>query len=353
MRYTTFNLFIFASVFIFSNCLSDATTKKNTEIILSGINKVQLLDSVSASKAIVRDDLEKFFDKITAVDCAIQMKKTFPENAKRDEVVAEYLGFLQRDVSTFTKEESEFIVKAMNEAFQLCSKVNKTFFPDEILLIKSHGLAYGEDTYYTRENCIIIPKQALAKRNYDEFLKVMLHEISHVVTRTHPSVKTQLYALIGFKKMVSALTINDSLKRRLLTNPDGIALDWATTFTASDNQSIYVLPLIYATNTVWLPTNPDFFNNMGFNYYEIAPAADAKSFAVQTIGDEQKSTLDTKGINTLFQQNYNTGYIIHPDEIIADNFSILMISEKNKANLAAFTEGGQELLRKMREVLAK
>ncbi len=353
MRYTSFCLFTLASIIIFSNCRLDSSSKKNAEILLSGINKVQILDSVAASKAIIRDDLEKFFDKITAVDCAIQMKKAFPENAKRDEVVAEYMGFLQRDVSTFTKEESEFIVKAMNEAFQLCSKVSNKFFPDDILLIKSHGQAYGEDTYYTRENCIIIPEQALAKRKYDEFLKVMLHEISHVVTRTHPSVKTQLYALINFKKMVSTLSINDSLKQRLLTNPDGIELNWATSFTASDNQTVYVLPLIYAKNTVWLPTNPEFFNNMGFNYYEIAPAADAKSFAVQTIGDEQKSTLDTKGINDLFFQNYNTKYIIHPDEIIADNFSILMLSGKNAASLATYTGGGRTLIAKMREVLAK
>ena len=74
---------------------------------------------------------------------------------------------------------------------------------------------------------------------------------------------------------------------------------------------------------------------------------------VLTRGAKQQSTLDTKGINALFQENYNTQYIIHPDEIIADNFAILMLSEKNAATLANYTEGGRELLRKMREVLAK
>ena len=355
MRSTKLSLLLLISLLFFSFCKSETakTTSKTTEIQLSGINKVQFLDSVAASKAIIRDDLEHFFDKITAVDAAIQMKKAYSETAPKDEVISDYKGFLQRDVSTFTKEESEFIVKAMNNAFNLCQNVSDKFFPEEILLIKSHGQAYGEDTYYTRENCIIIPKQALAKRNYDEFLKVMLHEISHVVTRTRPSIKAQLYALIGFKKMANPLIINDSLKERLLTNPDGIDQMWATTLTAADKKSVFAIPLLYAKTNVWVSSNPAFFDNMGWNYFEIEPSADAKSLVVMTRGDQQQSTLDTEGINEMFQQNYNTQYIIHPDEIIADNFSILMLSEKKPDILTLYTEGGRTLIQKMRAVLAE
>ena len=72
-----------------------------------------------------------------------------------------------------------------------------------------------------------------------------------------------------------------------------------------------------------------------------------------TRGDQQQSTLDTEGINDMFQQNYNTQYIIHPDEIIADNFSILMLSEKKPDILTLYTEGGRTLIQKMRAVLAE
>ena len=355
MRSTNLLFYLLISLLIFTFCKSETakTTSNTTEIQLSGINKVHFLDSVAASKAIIRDDLEHFFDKITAVDAAIQMKKEYPVTASKDEVIGDYKGFLQRDVSTFTKEESEFIVKAMNDAFHLCQNVSDKFFPDEILLIKSHGLAYGGDTYYTRENCIIIPKQALAKRNYDEFLKVMLHEISHVVTRTRPSIKAQLYALIGFKKMANPLIINDSLAQRLLTNPDGVEQRWATTLIAADNKSVFAIPLLYAKNYVWSSNNPEFFDNMGWNYFEIEPSADAKSLVVMTRGNQQQSTLDTEGINEMFQENFNTKYIIHPDEIVADNFAILMLSEKKPDILTLYTEGGRKLIQKMRAVLAE
>ena len=353
MRYATFTVSFFLCFFLFSNCKTDETTQKTTEIQLSGLHKVQLLDSVAASRAIIKDDLEHFFDKLTAVDAMIQMRKQYPADTKRDEVISKYQSFLQSDVSTFTKDESEFIVKEMNEAFNLCQKVSNKFFPDEIMLIKSHGKAYGEDAYYTRENIIIVPEQALKKKNYDEFLRVMLHEISHIVTRTHPSVKAQLYALIGFKRFESQLVINDSLKNRILTNPDGIDEHWATTLTTAGNNETFAVPLLYAKNATVSAVPSEFMENMGFNYFELAASADGKSFDVLTRGPKQQSTLDTQGINEMFQANYNTGYIIHPDEIVADNFAILMLSEKNAASLATYTEGGKTLLAKMRAVLSK
>ena len=91
MRNTIFTLLLIASFFLFSQCKSESAkaTAKTTEIQLSGINKVQFLDSIAAANAIIRDDLEHFFDKITAVDAAIQMKKAYATTVSKDEVVSE------------------------------------------------------------------------------------------------------------------------------------------------------------------------------------------------------------------------------------------------------------------------
>ena len=99
--------------------------------------------------------------------------------------------------------------------------------------------------------------------------------------------------------------------------------------------------------------NATFFDNLGWNYFDIQPSADGAKLVVQTVGDAQKSTLDTRGISQLFKKNFNTEYIIHPDEIIADNFAIVVLSAKNTAILNGFTEGGKTLIGKMREVLTR
>ena len=325
--------------------------KKNTEIQLSGINKVLLLDSLSATKAIVKDDIDNFFDRITPIDMMIQMHRSYPLSMSRDSIVSDYKKFIQTDVLDFTPEESAFIAKTMVEAFDLCNQVSSSIFPEEIKIIKTHGKHYGTDTYFTRENVIIVPKQALAQRDAETFLKVILHEISHIVTRLHPTMKAKLYATIGFKKIDNPLIINDSLKQRLLTNPDGSDLNWTTELTAANGNNVFTLPLIYANDTIYRKEKPEFFDYLGFNYYEIAPSLSGKEFKVQTIGNQQKSTLDTKGLTELFKDKFNTQYIIHPDEIVADNFSILMYSLKNPKSLEPLSAGGKQLIKTMAGVL--
>jgi hypothetical protein len=339
------------SLFFFGSCRND--NPKSTEILLSGIHKVSLLDSTDAAKAIVQDDLDKFFEHLTAIDAAIQMKKNAPLSMSHDSMVANYKNYLQTDVTGFTKEEAAFVAKAMNEAFQLVGKVSQRYFPEDIRLIKTKAHHYDAEMYYTRENCIIIPAPILKQKNYEAFLQTILHEISHIVTRLNPNVKAQLYALMGFKKIEIPLDMPDALRRRMLTNPDGVDINWANTLTSATGKTVFTLPLLYAKDTLFDPKKPDFGDYLGWNYYELAPSADNKTLVVQTIGDRQQSTLDTRGINDLFLKNYNTAYIIHPDEIVADNFSLLMLSQKKATLLNTCTEGGKTLLAKMKDVLSQ
>jgi hypothetical protein len=341
---------LFALIF-FGACRND--NQKSTEILLSGIHKVTLLDSTDAAKAIVQDNIDKFFDHITAIDAAVQMKKNDPLNMSREAMVARYKDYLQTDVTGFTKEESAFVAKAMNEAFQLVGKVSQKYFPEDIRLIKTKAQHYDDEMFYTRENCIVIPEPVLKLKNYDAFLQTMLHEISHIVTRLNPNVKAQMYALVGFKKIEIPLTLPDALSNRLLTNPDGVDINWATPLTSATGSSVFTMPILYAKDTLFDPKKPDFGDYLGWNYYELAPSVDNKRLLVQTIGERQQSTLDTRGINDMFLKNYNTAYIIHPDEIVADNFSLLMLSQKKAAVLNQCTEGGKTLLGKMKEVLSQ
>lgn len=324
---------------------------KSTEILLSGIHKVTLLDSIDAAKAIVRDDLDKFFEHLTPIDAAVQMKKNDPLSMSPDLMVSNYKNYLQTDVTGFTKEEATLIAKAMTEAFQLVGKVSQRYFPDDIRLIKTKAHHYDAEMYYTRENCIVIPAPMLKQKNYDAFLQTMLHEISHIITRLNPNVKAQLYALAGFKKIEIPLEMPDALRRRLLTNPDGVDLNWAKSMVSATGKEVFALPLIYAKDTLFDVKKPDFGDYLGWNYYELMPSADNKTLIVQTVGERQQSTLDTRGINDMFLKNYNTAYIIHPDEIVADNFAFLMLSQKNAAITKDFTEGGKTLIEKIKGVL--
>ena len=340
---------LFFTLLSLVSCRNDKP--KSSEILLSGVHKAVLLDSTDAAKAIVQDELDIFFQHLTPVDAAIQMKKNGPLSMSNAEMVTSYKNYLQSDVTDFTAEEKAFVEKAVIEAFQLTNKVSLRYFPDDIKLIKTKAHHYDGEMYYTRENCIVIPEPSLKQKNYTAFLQTILHEISHVVMRLNPNLKAKMYALVGFKKIETPLQMPDALRRRLLTNPDGVDINWANTLTSATGKTVFTLPLLYAKDSVFDPKKPDYADYLGWNYYELTPSADNKTLVVQTIGARQQSTLDTRGINDMFLKNYNTAYIIHPDEIVADNFALLMLSQKTPSILTDCTEGGKILLSKMNSLL--
>jgi hypothetical protein len=47
----------------------------------------------------------------------------------------------------------------------------------------------------------------------------------------------------------------------------------------------------------------------------------------------------------------NTRYTIHPDEIIADNFTFLAMSSENSTEFDKFDDYGKQLLKRMKEII--
>jgi hypothetical protein len=47
----------------------------------------------------------------------------------------------------------------------------------------------------------------------------------------------------------------------------------------------------------------------------------------------------------------NTGYIIHPDEVLADNFSFIMLDKDGAQASYKFSKAGKELLNLIEKIL--
>jgi hypothetical protein len=127
--------------------------------------------------------------------------------------------------------------------------------------------------------------------------------------------------------------------------------NWSTTLTDEQGKNTFAVPLIYTNDTALVADKKSFMNYLKFNFFEIESSADGHSLQLKTIGNLQQSTLNTTGITTIFKQNFNTEYIIHPDEIIADNYMLLVYAKKKPDSINTLTEGGKTLLNKMKETL--
>ena len=342
-------LYLLPFLFLFS-CKSQP--QNFPPLQLSQEHKVLFLDTKAAGEAITKDEAENFFALVNKVDMSIQMKKNFSETITREAAVEEYKAFLKTDVLDFTKEEMEFVNKVFKEAYDLSKTNFPNTFPKEIKLIKTHGKHYGDGAYYTRENCIIIPKNVLELPNHNSFLEVMFHEISHIYTRYHPEERKALYHLIGFSNIgnQSNLLIKDALKNKILLNPDGVNFAYMISLKNTDGTTSTAIPIITANESEYTKTKSDFFNYLDFNLYNVKI-----QHSVRVISTENgNSTINMNNIPNFYEQiTDNTDYIIHPDEIIADNFMYVMMREKENGLQKQFSPEGLELLKEVKEILKR
>ncbi|MBK9337596.1 MAG: hypothetical protein IPM98_13945 [Lewinellaceae bacterium] len=345
---------------LFSVCLLFALSCSAQKTIL--IQSLQLdeehvlvlLDSTSAASTLVHDATDRFFDLVTASEMSIQMKKPLEPGQTRTDLLPAFLDYLRRDVAAFTPEESVFATEVLQEVFNTCREVAPDIFPDTLVLIKTRGNHYGKSVYYTRENTIVIPEDALGGGLRQAFLSTMYHELFHVYSRLNPEKRARLYRLIGFEALgLDQLQLPDSLALRVLYNPDGVDFAQRIILDMGNGKTIHAVPIIYSKNLGFNPGKQAFFAYVKFELFEIEKN-DLGGWSVRTKADGYSSTLSMREVPDFFRQiRDNTGYIIHPDEVLADNFSFLMLAKKDPAVTAKFSEPGKQLIRDVEAVLRK
>lgn len=325
----------------------------NHPFYVNKVKNIVFCDSTKSAELITTDNTDEIFSKMTVTDMAIQMKRNFNADYNDSDIVSEYLTFIQKDVTNFTPDEMEFASDIMKEANALCEKISPNIFPNTINLIKARSRNYGDGVYYTRENCIIIPANVLKEKKKDAFLSTMLHEIFHVYSRQNPEKRKALYELIGFQHINPAATVEipEPLKSKILLNPDGTDFLYYINLQLTPDKTIKAIPIIYSPVNKYNPKKSEFFNYLQFELFEIQPMA--KGFVVQTKKDGT-STLNMKEIPDFKRQiRDNTNYIIHPDEVLADNFSFLALAGKDAKRNDKFSNEGKNLLQQINTILSK
>lgn len=306
-----------------------------------------LLDSLAATQAVIRDAEEGFFDRVGILDMSIQMRRNYPDTTPWERVRTDYQRFLQADVTSFSPTEKEQLRTTFRRAHALCEALHPSIFPGELKLIKSKGQPYGPLTFYTRENCIVIPQGILGAGNEEGLLDVALHEIFHIYSRYHPKTRNALYALIGFEALpADQMLYPQVLRKRILLNPDGINCAYRIQLRGADTNPIQAIPLIVANEDQFLPEKDNFFGYLAFNLYEVETPRNAP---IKVRTDEAGfSTLNLREHPDFFEQiTDNTQYIIHPDEIMADNFMLLATGQTE----AGRSPTGQDLLKAVERIL--
>lgn len=189
-----------------------------------------------------------------------------------------------------------------------------------IELIKTSGREEF-DAAYTRRHAVMFPESITSLPTTDPrgayFL--LAHEVFHVVSRSDSGLRDELYALLGFKK-VDGFEYPAELEARRLSNPD--AFEYLHTLPVeSETGIVEVMPVIQSllelNEVIQLPNI--------FDAVDIALlAVDSGTGKALRNGNGDLVTYNFGNTNWVPQMLRNSSYVIHPEEILADNFATLM-----------------------------
>jgi hypothetical protein len=259
-----------------------------------------------------RDD---FIQNMSPVDRAVRMRSEKPVS------VDEFLKFVGNNVTAWQNEDKEQLQGILNS---LAPKFEAyaPYLPDTIYLVRTTGSEEG-GVAYTRGNAIVFPRR-LPMSDVVGLYKLLSHELFHVITRQNKHLKEELYGIVGFKKC-PAYSLPKNLDYRRITNPDAPLNEYCIQVRAAKTD-IIALPLLYSqVDTYSKRDGEELFDYLQTAYISIARIKNPGHKLVM-LKDREMALYKEEELQNLYEQiGQNTDYTIHPEEILADNFSYLFL----------------------------
>ena len=278
-----------------------------------------------------RDD---FVSRLSPFDRAARVE------TDQDVSEQEYLRFVRVNVLAWRRQD-EAVVGAAWSA--LGPKLDQMAlpFPATIDLIKSTGREEG-GAEYTRANAIILPESALERAHRGSLEGLLAHELFHVLSRANPELRDTLYATIGIPPC-GEVPLPPERAARKITNPDAPKNDHCIRVQTSQG-AVWAVPILFSKTPHYdVARGGPFFNYLEFKLL-VVQRTGTSATARATYDLAHPVLLDVNQVSGFYEQvGRNTNYIIHPEEILADNFKLLLLGRTNVPS--------PQVLRKMAVVL--
>ncbi|MBN1241013.1 MAG: hypothetical protein JXB36_21115 [Gammaproteobacteria bacterium] len=291
-----------------------------------------------ASVGTARDVLgtrDAFVERLSPFDRAARMK------AGDDVSEAEFLAFVRQAPRKWTPDER----RRLTTAFEGIEDELSALLPQldrPVLLVKTGG-AEEVGAGYTRGNAVVLPQRSL-DRPRRELQRLLAHEIFHVVSRNSPTLRRALYETIGFHHC-GEVALPATLARRRITNPDAPVDDHCIRLRV-DGSEVWAVPVLLSRRPRYEPeAGHGLLDDMRLGML-LVNRPSSPSLPPRIVERGGAPVLVSVGdVEELFEQiGRNTSYIIHPEEILASNFELLVLGAQDVPT--------PDVLARMRRVLA-
>lgn len=325
-----FLLAICATALALISPATPAVAEDAWELPLAGETKIVFAGVEDGKKILTAKDA--FTQSLSRFDLQVRLKRT--ENA----TLEEWKKFVVAEVLPWSDEEIAHVKPAVTMLAEKLKKL-KLPLPEKVLLVHMSGKEEA-DAAYTRANAIILPTKVLSYPA-ERLEELLCHELFHVLSRHDALTRQQLYGIIGFRAC-EEIPLPALLKDRKLTNPDAPQIN-CTIDLKIEGRVVTATPLLYASAEQFDPVKKGtLFHYMTFRLM-VVEKKDGKWQPVLS-GESPILLEPQKSASFMEQIGKNTGYIIHPDEILADNF-IHLVKENKKVATPKIIEQMQSVLK--------
>lgn len=274
-------------------------------------------DKSEAATILARDD--SYIEVLSPFDWAAK----FRSNEPLDE--AQRLAFMEPKLLEWPDSAIQKITNGV-EALNAGLAELDINYPAEISFILTDGTEEGAP--YTRGTYIVFPLMFVENVPQDQFNFVLAHEFFHVFSRHNQDLRPDMYALVGFTG-ADRIEYPDSIRDRILGNPDAPKRNYYFT-TQYGNETVNFVPVTYASQDYDLSSNTPFFE-LAVQKLMAVEEIDGTLQPVLKDGEPLLVDLDAIPAYEAEITGGNTGYVTHPEEVLADNFA-LFVSQREIAN---------------------
>lgn len=235
----------------------------------------------------------------------------------------ELFEFINSQALSWTEKEQRVMGKSLKRLEKMIAamKVNLGL-PDTIYFVKTTAKEEGEATAYTRGNYVVFKEGGSTKKERLDHL--ILHELFHVLTRHNSEFRAAMYDIIGFN-MMNSVDYPEGLLSSRITNPDAPQTDAFIQLKSKGELSDYMM-ILYADKPY---TSGRFFDYVNVGFLKLTASTQKEV----DLKEGQPQILGMKDADDFFEQvGQNTKYIIHPEEIMAENFAFALSNKEDLPN---------------------
>lgn len=257
-----------------------------------------------------------FIRRLSPFDRAARLK------TDREVTESEFLNFVAGKVIEWDSSDKKRVEQAFDRILPALGEYPLNW-PASVHFVHTTGEEEG-GAAYTRDKAVILPRTRL-DQSPEKLAQLVAHELFHILSRHDRHIRDRLYRVIGFERCPE-VELPDSFARRRITNPDA-PVNAHRIQVQQEGRQFWAVPVLYSRSDRYDPLQGgSFFKYLQFRLL-LESVEDEAVTASARAGSESR-LVEVKEVSGFFEQiGRNSSYIIHPEEILAVNFALIVTGE--------------------------